>query len=126
MPSNLATFWHNMRLIGADKEKIEAVSGAFQQTLRNTPDHFGIDSISICHIDTNIHEATYLALKFAGPVLQDGALVLFDSYHQFAANNSRGERSAVRRWLDEYPNYSLELYRNYGVFGACFIFHNTL
>jgi O-methyltransferase len=58
------------------------------------------------------------------PALVNGALILFDDYDHMAADNSRGERRALREWLAE-TRYSAELYRSYNALSRAFIIHKS-
>lgn len=122
--ANIETFWHNMKVAGVDHLPIHVVRGAFQATLPGrTPADYGIDHISVVHIDSDIYEAALLALEFAAPCLTTGALVLFDEYHAFAADNNKGERRALREWLELHPEFSAEPYRNYTAVSRSYIIH---
>jgi hypothetical protein len=121
--ANLETLRHNLKLAGVDESRFSAIKGPFQETLKKDPSAYNMERVSICHIDSDIYEAAYLALNFIKPALIPGALILFDEYHAFSGNPDRGERRAVRQWLSENPDISLELYRNYTAVGAAFIYH---
>ena len=123
--ANLETLRHNMRVAGVDSSRTHAIKGAFQDTLKAGPSRYGIESVSVCHIDSDIYEAAYLALNFIEPALQDGALLLFDEYNAFGADPNRGERRALTQWLRENPSVSVEHYRNYTAIASAFIFRRT-
>jgi hypothetical protein len=67
----------------------------------------------------------YLVLNYIQSRLLPGALIMFDEYHTFGVDPNRGERRAVRQWLDENPDIILEHYRNYTAFGAAFIYRSS-
>lgn len=120
--SNLETFAANLALARVDLPRVTGVKGPFQETLQKTPAEHGLTSVSVAHIDVDVYEPAKLALDYLGPVLQQGAIILFDDYDQMGASRQRGERRAVREWLAENPSFSLEPYRNYAVCGRSFIF----
>jgi len=120
--ANIETFEHNMRLVGADTVRIHTIEGAFQKTLTRPPSDYGISSVSVCHIDSDIYEAAYLALSFVEPVLLNGAMILLDEYHALGCDPNNGERRAVAQWLAENPGITLEHYRNYTAFASAFVF----
>lgn len=124
--ANLETFWHNMQVSGCSDFPIKAIQGPFQETLiQNTPSEIGIGHVSIVHIDSDVYEAAILALDFVAPVLLDGALILFDEFHAFGANNNKGERKAFNEWLHKNPHFSAEIYRNYGSVARSYIIHRA-
>lgn len=123
--ANIETFKHNANLAGLDASRVHPIKGAFQETLHNSPENYGIKSVSVCHIDSDIYEAAYLALNFIEPVLQNGALILFDEYNAFAADPKKGERRAVAQWLEENPSITMELYSNYTPVASAFIFRRS-
>ena len=102
------------------------MQGVFQETLEGkTALDYDIDFISIVHIDSDIYKAAILALEFVFPCLIDGALILFDEFHSFGANNNKGERRALREWLDRHKEISAEIYRNHTAVARSYIIHRT-
>lgn len=123
--ANQASFWYNMQDADADVSRITTIPGLFHTSLSNkTPSDFGISHIFCAHIDVDVYAPALQALQFITPALVDGALILFDDYDQMAADNNRGERRALREWLNT-TGYSAELYRSYETFGRAFIIHKT-
>lgn len=120
--ANIETFWHNMGVAGVDEKRVVPVKGIFQETLANNEMNHASQRYSICYVDSDIYEAAYLVLNYIKSRLLPGALIMFDEYHTFGADPNRGERRAVRQWLDENPDIILEHYRNFSAFGAGFIY----
>lgn len=124
--ANVETFRYNMKFIGADTSRITATKGFFDHTLvGKMPADYGIEKISIAHIDVDVYEPALQALEFISSALVQGSLLLFDDYDQLGASNEKGERRAVREWLAAHPELSIESYRNYAVFGRSFIVHRV-
>jgi hypothetical protein len=122
--ASLETLRYNFRFADVDETVVTTVPGYFQDSLRGkTPKDFGITAASVVHVDTDVYEPALLALEFVTPALPQGALLLFDDYDQLAASNDKGERRAVREWLEAHPELELELYRSYAVFGRAFVVH---
>jgi hypothetical protein len=76
---------------------------------------------AIVHIDVDLHGSCAEVLEFVTPHLQPGAILLFDDWNCFAASNDRGERRAVREWLERRPQVRLESYAKYGWHGEAFL-----
>ena len=123
--ANEETFRHSMRYAGAPDERVKTVPGFFSESLvGSTPHRYGVNDVSIVHVDTDIYEPALQALAFIEPALASGALILFDDYDQMAADDNRGERRALREWLDSGDGrFHVEPYRAYGTFCRSFIFH---
>lgn len=118
------TLEYNLRFAGVDLETVKIVPGYFQESIvGKTPTDFGIEDLSIVHIDTDVYEPALLALEFVTPALRQGSLLLFDDYDQLACDNSKGERRAVHEWLAKNPNLTLEPYRQYATFSRAFVLH---
>jgi hypothetical protein len=124
--ANLATLDYNLRFTGVDVARVTPVAGFFEDTLAGrTPRDYGIESASVVHIDTDVYAPALQALEFVTSALPQGALLLFDDYDQLAASNRKGERRAVREWLERHDDIELEEYRRYTPFSRAFIVHRT-
>jgi hypothetical protein len=108
-------------------DQVRTIAGPYQVTL-------GLDlaktrallepiDAAVVHIDCDVEAAAKLALDFVTPYLKQGALLLFDEFDQNAADNAKGERAALRAWLNENPAFDVELYRPYHARARSFIVH---
>jgi hypothetical protein len=59
--------------------------------------------IAILNIDSDLYESALAALKLSGPHLQIGSVILFDEFHGFNADESKGERRAFSEFLESCP-----------------------
>ncbi|WP_171900826.1 class I SAM-dependent methyltransferase [Stappia indica] len=124
--ANVQTLHYNIEYSGLSDLNYQVIPGFFEKTLRNrTTRDDGIGPISVVHIDTDVYEPALLALEYVSPDLSNGALLMFDDFDQLAADNSLGERRALREWLSNHPEYEVEPYRNYGIFCRSFIVHRV-
>jgi len=57
--------------------------------------------ISIVNIDCDLYESALAALRLSRPFLQVGSVLLFDEFHGFNADPSKGERKALVDFLAE-------------------------
>lgn len=57
--------------------------------------------ISIVNIDCDLYESALAALRLSRPFLQVGSVLLFDEFHGFNADPSKGERKALADFLAE-------------------------
>ena len=108
-------------------EQVIAVSGPSSDTLHENAEQTRqlLEPLeaAIVHIDCDVEAPAKLALDFVTPYLKQGSLLLFDEYDLHRANNAMGERSALRRWLSENPNFDVEPYRSYHVHARSFMVH---
>ena len=56
--------------------------------------------IAIANIDSDLYESAKSALAIVQECLQVGGVILFDEFHAFKADPSRGERRALTEWLE--------------------------
>ena len=56
--------------------------------------------IAIVNIDSDLYESAKSALAIVQGRLQVGSIILFDEFHAFNADPSRGERRALTEWLE--------------------------
>lgn len=124
--ANPETLAYNLRFTGVDASRVKPVPGFFSETIHGKhPSEFGITTASIVHIDTDVFEPALMALEFISPALTQGALLLFDDYDQLDASNHKGERRAVRAWLEAHPEFEIEPYRVYGAVCRSFLVHRS-
>lgn len=108
--------------------KVVMIEGPYQHTLvgaaaEATRATVGETQAAVVHIDCDVEEPTKLALDFMTPYMRQGTLLLFDEFDVNQANNSKGERAALRAWLKENPTFEVEPYRCYHVHARSFIVH---
>lgn len=108
-------------------EPVVTVEGSYAVTLNeeidSTRKKLGPTKAALVHIDCDVEVPAKLALDFVTPYLQQGTLLMFDEYDAQYANNSVGERAALRRWLGENPDFEVEHYRSYHVAARSLIVH---
>lgn len=124
--SNLTTFHHNLQVADVDKDRVVAVAGDFQDTLRDSAalhGSLGLNTCLVAHFDADVYRPTKLALDFVTDSLVQGSILLFDEFHANAADNQLGERRALREWLDENPHIEVERYHDYAAAARAFIVH---
>lgn len=56
--------------------------------------------IAILNIDSDLYESASAALKLSEPRLQIGSVILFDEFHGFNSDDSKGERRALSEFLE--------------------------
>ena len=110
------------------EEKIIIINGPYSKTLDSNADNTRqriqpVEAAAMVHIDCDVEEPARLALNFVTPYLRQGSLLLFDDYDGHHADNTKGERGALRGWLRENTNFEVEPYRCYHAGARSFIVH---
>lgn len=100
---------------------IEVVPGWFKDSL---PAWSGRPA-AVVHVDVDYAESAQLVLQAVTPVLQVGAVVMFDDWNCYGASRFRGERWAVDQWLRSNGRWTLHPWFPYGWHGQTF-FVDTL
>jgi len=83
----------------------------------------GLRPAAIVMIDCFYYESTIAALRFLTPVLQNGTLLLCNSYFRFKGHPQHGERGAVAAWLAAHPEIETTEYAKFGTAGVALIIH---
>jgi O-methyltransferase len=77
-------------------------------------------SVGMLHIDVDLYSSTVEVLEFVRPLLVVGTVLLFDDWYAFPPGTDKGESKAVREFLERYPGFRLEPWKNYSSFGRSF------
>jgi hypothetical protein len=123
--ANRQTFEHNMKTIGVDGRRMVIVEGDYRETLAEPAamNHYGATIASCVHIDCDVYVAAIKALRFVGPLLRQGSLVLFDEFNVNNFSNKHGERRALAEFLGENPHIQFERWLDYALGARSFIVH---
>lgn len=79
----------------------------------------------IVNIDSDLCASAADALAIVRPKLQQGTILLMDDWNCFGANRNKGERRALREFLENYPEIEVESWFPYSIVGQAFIVHLT-
>jgi hypothetical protein len=82
-----------------NKNSLKLVQGDFTK-LQYYPSSL---PIAILYIDSDLYESALAALKLSEPYLQIGSVILFDEFHGFNSDDSKGERRALSEFLESSP-----------------------
>ena len=100
------------------------VPGFYQNSLQPTLyDRPGLIPSALVLIDCFYYESTRLALRFITPTLQNGSMLLCNSYFRFKAHPDHGERGAIAAWMRQHPTVGLTEYAKFGTAGVAYIVH---
>jgi hypothetical protein len=100
------------------------VPGFYQSSLQPALyDRPGLTPSALVLIDCFYFESTRLALRFITPTLQNGTVLMCNSYFRFKAHPDHGERGAVAEWTRQNPRVALTEYSKFGTTGVAYIVH---
>jgi hypothetical protein len=97
-------------------------AGPFEETLCNAfPSAHR--HVALAHFDCDLYESTRDALSAISPVLQDGAMLLFDDWFHYRGHPGKGEARAFHEFLAGHPEWGAVQYQPYATFCNSFILH---
>jgi hypothetical protein len=113
---------------GVDMSRVDLIEGFYSESLRpELVDELNMQPVSLVLIDCDLYISASQALRFLGPLLQEGSILMFDDWGNFGASDERGERRAFREFLEENPHLQAEPYIDFGQpdfwHGQSFIMH---
>jgi hypothetical protein len=79
--------------------------------------------VALAHFDCDLYESTRDALWALAPVLQDGAMLLFDDWFHYRGHPHKGEARAFSEFLAAHPHWGAVQYRPYATFCNSFILY---
>ena len=123
---SLEAFNENMKEKGVDMNRVKSAKGWFSDTLvkgGKVDNDIKEDSISLAYIDCDLYESTADVMKFIGPKMMSGGLMMFDDWYCFAGDPAKGQQRAIREFLKANPTYALAPFREFHWHGNSFIFH---
>jgi Macrocin-O-methyltransferase (TylF) len=85
----------------------------------------GLSPAAIVFLDCFYYQSTRAALRFVTPALQDGTVLMCNSYFRFKAHPDHGERGALAEWCRQHPTIGLTEYAKFGTTGIAFVAHPT-
>lgn len=106
------------------------VKGYFSETIPRTlgTAHkpggvLNITAAALVHIDCDLYESCKDVLYGIKHLLQQGTLIYFDDWNNYKGDRSKGERRAVREFLEENKDIEFEEHLSYTAFCKSFIVH---
>jgi hypothetical protein len=80
-----------------------------------------VRAIALLHVDCDLYESARDALHYAAPVLQDGAMIMFDDWFHYRGHPDKGEARAFGEFLAAHPEWQAVPWRSYATFCQAFI-----
>ena len=100
------------------------VAGFYQHSLRPALyDRPALAPSAAVMVDCFYYESTRLALRFITPTLQNGTVLMCNSYFRFRGHPDYGERGALNEWARQHPAIALTEYAKFGTTGLAYLVH---
>jgi predicted O-methyltransferase YrrM len=112
----------NLDSAGIDWGRTHLFKGFFERTL--TPDlirHHDIRRIGVAMIDCDLYESTVTVLDWIGPLIGEGTILIMDDWNCFGGDQQRGQRRAMREFLEARPRLRLDSIATYGLNSEAFV-----
>jgi O-methyltransferase len=111
---------------GVNLDKVVICPGFYSESLtKEFKIRTNLNAACIIMIDCDLYESTVLVLEFITDLLQQGTILIFDDWFAFRGDPKKGEKRAVREWLDWNSQFTLEEYAAFGPVQRAFIVHKA-
>jgi hypothetical protein len=107
---------------GIDWRRTFLVPGYFEESL--TPEitaRHRIRKVGVAMIDCDLYSSTVEVLRFLRKLIGDGTVLIMDDWNCFGADDDRGQRRAMREFLETQPHLRLEHLVSYGPNSESFV-----
>ena len=124
--SSEALFRENLAQAGVPLEKVVTVPGWFEKTCtEETVRKHGMRKAAIVHVDCDLYSSARTALDFAGPLLVNGSVIIFDDWYCFRGNPALGEQRAFNEWKTTMKGWTFTEFQKEGPWRNSFIASRT-
>lgn len=99
------------------------VKGYFEETVqgKKLEEVCNDNKVAVLFIDCDLMHPALIALNFAAPGLQQGAIIILDDYWAYKGDPDLGTSGALKAFLKQHPNIEVREFFPYGVGGMSFI-----
>jgi O-methyltransferase len=112
---------------GIDWRRTFLIPGYFEQSL--TPHvmaRYRIKKVGVAMIDCDLYSSTVEVLRFLRGLIGDGTVLIMDDWNCFGADDDRGQRRAMREFLNTQPYLRLEPLVSYGPNSEAFVLRSAM
>ena len=117
----------NLNAAGSvDWRRTFLVPGYFSDSLTSTTvEQHRIRKVAVALIDCDLYSSTRDVLSFLRGRVADTSILIFDDWNCFDADDDRGQRRAVREFLQEAPHLRMEPLTAYGTNSEAFMVRDS-
>jgi O-methyltransferase len=111
---------------GIDWQRTFLIPGYFEQSLTpQVTEKHRIRKVGVAMIDCDLYSSTVEVLSFLGALIGDRTVLIMDDWNCFGADDDRGQRRAMREFLETQPRLRLEPLVSYGPNSQSFVVRST-
>jgi O-methyltransferase len=111
---------------GVDWRRTFLVPGYYSDSLKSSlVDQHNIRRVAVALIDCDLYSSTRDVLDFLRGKVADKSILIFDDWNCFDADDARGQRRAVREFLQRVPHLRMEPLTTYGTNSEAFILRDA-
>jgi hypothetical protein len=112
----------NLESRGVDWSRTHLVEGFFNDSLvPSLKKKYEMRSVSIALIDCDLYASTRDVMSFLESLIENNTILMFDDWNCFDGDENKGQRRAVREFLDRSRGWWFEDWFSYGDYGQVFI-----
>lgn len=96
-------FKSNLEIAGLNKNKIEVISGFYEESLKSeiTLSKLKNSKIAVVYIDCDIYESAREVFNFITNYLQDGSIIVMDDWFRHLGIPQYGIQKAFYNWIED-------------------------
>jgi len=107
----------NLRDHGALMDRITLVEGWFAADMLDAVD---MPPADVVVVDSDLYESAVPVLKFVGPLMRHGTVVIFDDWKAYDNDPNNGEQLAWAEFLADNPHIKAEMLWDFSQYGRAF------
>ena len=112
----------NLESNGVDWSRTHLIEGFFNDSLVPAlKKEYDMRSVAIALIDCDLYASTRDVMFFLESLIENNTILMFDDWNCFGSDESKGQRRAVREFLDRSNGWWLENWFSYGDYGQVFL-----
>jgi len=106
---------------GGDAYRISLIKGWFaDEHFANVVRYWSLSPADVVVVDCDLYESAVPVLKFVGPSMRKGTVVLFDDWKAYNNSPNHGEQLAWAEFLADNPHINVDMLWDFGQFGRAF------
>ena len=110
-----------LRAHGTDMQRVRLFEGFYSESLfASITVEEKLRPPAVCVVDCDLYESTREVLKFVGPRLSEGCVLLFDDIYVTGDPTIEGQGRAVAEWRSTHPDIELRHLFDFGGHGAAY------
>lgn len=119
---SLSKVRENLDTAGVDWDRTHLIKGFFEDALtEDMARKHRIERVGVAMIDCDLYSSTVEVLEFLRDRLHHNSILIMDDWNCFNRDENRGQRRALREFLETEPGLSVEPFVGYGANSQAFI-----